>query len=903
MGSFRELYDLDALMWPDQSVCAQLSSYDREGGNDDGFSGKYSFVRKEGEIRVLFEEEGPGCIYRIWSANPPEAPIRFYFDGSDVPGLSFDNWKEMFVGERTPFVEPFSRHFIGGWCCYVPIPFARSCRVEVEGDVRFYQITWRKFSEGTDVMTYGTQWLEKEIKNREEAKKAWTTQGVSFSPISFRSRKRSLRFNLVGGESHDLLRKGGKGIVRQLRLKADAKGKAWRRGCLLQIRCDGEDVPYVNAPIGDFFLDGFGNQATQSLALGMDDDEIYYCLFPIPFQRGIQVSLVNEGGEPLDVHSKIHWERARDVPPYRFYAAWHRENPTTHGEPFSILKTEGKGHWVGVSVAMQGKGGLGFLEGDEMLWVDGRAPSHYNGTGSEDYYNGGWYFGTVGWAPLYGCGYLRDRQSRCHAFRLQIPDRVPFQKQARITIEHGPANDVQADYAGMSYWYGEPGLLHNFEMPEAAERLVLPFKQPGVTEVESLPLVEGEVIDSESIGLDLSNGQGLAPRLLGKNGCVAVQMDIPFEVGFTLTSGMVKGPSFGEVDLAVDGVLLGKPKDLYFVDKTPPVEMSWSVAALSSGKHTFTWKMVGRGERSNGYDLLVDHLKLSPRGLIEGEKMERGSITDGAQLDSQNLRGQAGSWSEDAHLWFRPQGPGSHLDVVLNAPVDGDYSLSGYFTKAGDYGLFRASLNGTRILEDWDGYADSVQRSERIDLGEVFLKAGKNLLRFEVTGKNEASTGYMMGLDCFLLRLLRTDALRFEGEFMTVLESSGGPHKVQDMAPWGEVWSRGEQLWFTPGKQGSKITLELPVSRPGNYAIKAGMTRAPDYATVRALVNGKPLEHSFEGYIPGDVGKIVEFAEHVFGMVELTQGLHELTFVAEGKDSQSQGFMIGVDAVELVPER
>src|SRR5215469_9287639 len=43
-----------------------FSSYDRTGGNDDGFSGKYSFIRKEGDALVVAELQGPGVITRIW---------------------------------------------------------------------------------------------------------------------------------------------------------------------------------------------------------------------------------------------------------------------------------------------------------------------------------------------------------------------------------------------------------------------------------------------------------------------------------------------------------------------------------------------------------------------------------------------------------------------------------------------------------------------------------------------------------------------------------------------------------------------------------------------------------------------------------------------------------------------
>jgi hypothetical protein len=44
-----------------------LSSYDRTGGNDDGFRGTYSqlYVDDNGE-HVIFDANGPGCVYNLW---------------------------------------------------------------------------------------------------------------------------------------------------------------------------------------------------------------------------------------------------------------------------------------------------------------------------------------------------------------------------------------------------------------------------------------------------------------------------------------------------------------------------------------------------------------------------------------------------------------------------------------------------------------------------------------------------------------------------------------------------------------------------------------------------------------------------------------------------------------------
>src|SRR5688500_2867760 len=59
----------------------QLSSYDRTGGNDDGFSGKYSAIRKEAEGLVIADLTGPGIVNRIWTPTPEADTIKFYFDG------------------------------------------------------------------------------------------------------------------------------------------------------------------------------------------------------------------------------------------------------------------------------------------------------------------------------------------------------------------------------------------------------------------------------------------------------------------------------------------------------------------------------------------------------------------------------------------------------------------------------------------------------------------------------------------------------------------------------------------------------------------------------------------------------------------------------------------------------
>ena len=80
------------------------------------------------------------------------------------------------------------------------------------------------------------------------------------------------------------------------------------------------------------------------------------------------------------------------------------------------------------------------------------------------------------------------------------------------------------------------------------------------------------------------------------------------------------------------------------------------------------------------------------------------------------------------------------------------YTLYAYFTKARDYGIVQAKLDGKPVGQPFDGYCRDVARSDRIELGIVELAAGKHELTFEVTGKNPESKGYLVGVDAILLR-------------------------------------------------------------------------------------------------------------------------------------------------------
>ena len=100
---------------------AMISSFDTTGGNDDGFSGTYSYIRKEGENRLVVADlKGPGVIQRIWTPTPTADTIQFYFDGEAHPRINM-KFEDLFSTGVFPFQSPLAGNEVGGYYCYIPI--------------------------------------------------------------------------------------------------------------------------------------------------------------------------------------------------------------------------------------------------------------------------------------------------------------------------------------------------------------------------------------------------------------------------------------------------------------------------------------------------------------------------------------------------------------------------------------------------------------------------------------------------------------------------------------------------------------------------------------------------------------------------------------------------------------
>jgi hypothetical protein len=116
--------------------------------------------------------------------------------------------------------------------------------------------------------------------------------------------------------------------------------------------------------------------------------------------------------------------------------------------------------------------GLGMLEGWESIRVDGEAEASMTGTGTEDYFNSGYYFSHGRFsAPQWGCSLLDRLTARCAAYRFHIADPIPYRQSIVVDMDHGYANRVATDYRSVAYWYQTEPHAPFPELPPIAQRL------------------------------------------------------------------------------------------------------------------------------------------------------------------------------------------------------------------------------------------------------------------------------------------------------------------------------------------------------------------------------------------------------------------------------------------------
>ncbi|MGQ9455449.1 MAG: glycoside hydrolase family 172 protein [Armatimonadota bacterium] len=639
----KRLTDLEALSvipLPGEK-CAQWSSYDRASKYDPA-TGKYvawdangdghGIIRREDNLQVLAEIEGPGCIWRIWSAKPEDGRVMIYLDGSDNPAVNL-RFREYFDRKHRPFVYPALVHYTSsGANCYVPIPFQKSCKIVAEnGWGAYYHFTYSTFPKDTIVPTFNRSLPPEALLALEEANRK-LTQGLGSDPAGIRpgSMTQTSRVLVPAGRTRQVALISGPRAITAIKVRVDRKlaEEAWTRlrEIILKITWDDDKKPSVWCPLGDFFGTAPGINLYKSLPLGMTEDG-FYCYWYMPFAKSARVELANEGKEDAGLEISItHAPLTRPITELgRFHAKWHRDAflPT---EPerwidWTMLKTTGRGRFCGVMLHVWNPKGGWWGEGDEKFFVDGEKFPSTIGTGSEDYFGYAW-----GNPQLFQNAYhnqtfnQKSNAGNVSLNRWHITDNVPFQRSFEACIEKYYPNDRPTLYAATAYWYQAAGEEDPYEEVPVDERTgyyeSAQYVVPGALEGERMKVLACSAgkTSVQEMGTFEGEWSGYA-HLWWTEASPGARLDLALRTrqkgNYNIKARFTKAPDYGIVQLYLDAQKLGGPIDLYAEKVVPTDEISLGTMQLSPGEHKLTVEIVGANEKAiKAYMFGLDYVKL-----------------------------------------------------------------------------------------------------------------------------------------------------------------------------------------------------------------------------------------------------------------------------------------------------
>lgn len=672
-----ELVDRDAVARFPATNYRQLqaSSYNRlstaRDQQEQGVGGWFADSDGIGSIReevnagrresVLMEHDGPGCLTKLWATyfyydfnNHVGPKVRIYLDGATEPVIeeplielvTRNEWPRHYgpAPPRRGTLEipvPLARFTARAGNLYLPILFAKSCKVTLEGKPFYNIINYRAYPPGTKVESFCRQQFQAAAVAVQRAATALEANVEAIGPQAAQG-----KWTIAAGRSESVTLPPGAGAIRQLSVKLDPQHVRRHpealRATVLRIEFDGAET--VWCPLGDFFgspqaLNPFHTKSRSATADGK-----FTCQWVMPFEKSARVTVENVAAAPLPIELAVDagtW--TWDDRSLHFFARW-RGDDVVAGDRFqdwNFVDIRGRGVFLGDQWTVLNLHGDWWGEGDEKIYVDDAYerrgfPDHF-GTGTEDYY---------GWA---GGETPRKRDQFNHPFlanilvgstELDSPkgfnicarerglDAIPFTSRFVFDMEASPGTTQREPhdllgYSAVTFWYARPGATSNRPpLPTAAAKPILSLadlqaqsqniadrrirRVPGAIEFERLEPVAKS--DGAKTAKQIPAERFRPDQLSGR-----AQLFIDFArpgdfVEFKLTEQfrpqrlrLIVGKCFdyGIVKVAVNGHSVADKLDLYHDDfRVEPVDLG--VATPQENAFVVRVELVAENPKSRG---------------------------------------------------------------------------------------------------------------------------------------------------------------------------------------------------------------------------------------------------------------------------------------------------------------
>jgi len=123
----------------------------------------------------------------------------------------------------------------------------------------------------------------------------------------------------------------GPGIIQHMWFTIASSERYHLKKIVLRMYWDGDPLPAVEAPIGDFFGLGLGKYFLyESGPLSVGSQKALNCYFPMPFRKSAKITITNEGEQKINgFYYNIDWEKHASLPNdvAYFYAEYRQAVP------------------------------------------------------------------------------------------------------------------------------------------------------------------------------------------------------------------------------------------------------------------------------------------------------------------------------------------------------------------------------------------------------------------------------------------------------------------------------------------------------------------------------------------------------------------------------------------------
>jgi len=768
----------------------RFSSWARNGGNSD--LGYYYGTDASG-WKILCDVSGPGALTELWytkEALSDTARIRIFVNDTIQPVL--DTSAVRLCGQVNPFLEPLADSAMSAWFSYAPIPFQNHLRITYRGTSLYYHMSVLKARVGETIESFSyppsAEYTARLDSLRErllhpEMPLAWGNLPAQSYPSAV---------NAPAFSQVQLLSYSGSGVCRRLLFLPDNHTENMLYNIWMRIYTDHYPVPDFEAPLATLFGAAQGWWPYRSVFMGMLSDTLYLNL-PIRFQNSLRVELDNRYSVPLNTTliAEICSPPPSEMKPLTIRGICRQNIPTTRWLGYEVADADGPGNYLGVLMDMQ-QSNAHVFEGDETIYLNDESSPSWRGTGTEDYFNAGYYWATGTGAANFGChGLIRYRGANAAVYRWHITDPVPFTQKFRMHFEVGPYDDLSGNYRSMAIlalprerWQVMDASRDFASFPAETLHIVGQSFVPGTALVQfsmgdnPMPFAGGNaVVDADSV-LDvyaaapegyqegeliirayLSTGTETVCRKWTHHSRPDIQYKLKrVDVDSCIFEGDTLYITIRGMAPHTQANLFLQDNSVAWVGSSPLSDASGTLTGtvtIPQGVHSgdFCLEAYAANQHIASCDLL---LRVRPYLRLEIEELtttvHSTNINQVRFVPDYLPSGSTEDWGRNLARYIRGTGIGAYAECRFRLPVADSLQSFYFFGRTGGGAKIRVTIDSIADVDSFDTYFATAggwrwSRSDTVQGRWHYLSAGEHVLRFQIIGRNALATSWEVILD------------------------------------------------------------------------------------------------------------------------------------------------------------